>query len=109
MIHGHSYYRNIFHMLDFELEMKQALHLFMEFFCKAIDKEYQEGLHSRHDMYDMFHGEINSCQSLPEVERCCNAFLNAMKHALHGHLFDEATELKSTWERILGRKLTDIH
>ena len=64
----------------------------------------------------MFHDEINSCQSLPEVERCCNAFLNALSHVCshaptHGRahrVLDRAKELKDEWEDILDIKLTDV-
>ena len=66
----------------------------------------------------MFRDEIDSCHSLPEVERCCNALLNALSHVcshdpLHGHgraqiVLDAAKELKDKWEDTLGIKLTDI-
>ena len=66
----------------------------------------------------MFHKEINSCQSFPEVERCCNAFLNAISRVYshiptHGHgrahnVLREAKWLKDDWEDLLGIKLTDI-
>ena len=68
-------------------------------------------------MINMFCGGIHSCQSLPEVKRCCNAFLNAIScvysHApAHGYgmacyVLDRAKVLKDEWEHILGIKLTD--
>ena len=95
--------------------------LFLEFFYKSLDKEHgyhDRELHSRHDMYDMFRDEIDSCQSLPEVERCCNAFLNAISRIYshdptHGHarahrVLDKAKRLKDEWEHVFGIKLTDI-
>ena len=96
-------------------------HLFLESFYKSLDKEH--GYHDRefrlsNDMYYMFREEIFSCQSLPEVKRCCNAFLNAISHVCrhdptHGygmahHVLDAAKELKREWEDILGIKLTDM-
>ena len=96
-------------------------HLFLESFYKSLDKEHgyhDRELHSPYDMYDMFRDEIVSCQSLPEVARCCNAFLNAVSRVYrhdptHGygmarHVLDTAKELKDEWEHILGIKLTDI-
>ena len=69
-------------------------------------------------MINMLCGGIHSFQSLPEVERCCNAFLNAISRVYshdptHGHgmaheVLDKAKELKDVWEDILGIKLTDI-
>ena len=108
---------------DFFYDFKPRLdrHLFLEFFYKSLDKEHgyhHRELDSHHDMYRMFRDEIKSCQSLPEIERCCNAFLNAIGrvciHApTHGHgvaryVLDEAKELKDKWEDILDIKLTDI-
>ena len=69
-------------------------------------------------MINMFCGGIHSCQSLPEVARCCNAFLNAISrvcrhdpthgYAVARYVLREAKELKDKWEDILGIKLTDI-
>ena len=96
-------------------------HLFLESFYKSLDKEH--GYHDREldspdDMIHMFCDEMNSCHSLPEVERCCNALLNAISRVYshdptHGyvrahHVLDTAKELKDEWEHILGIKLTDI-
>ena len=96
---------------------------FLEFFYMSLDKEY--GYYDRefrlpNDMYYMFREEIFSCQSLPEVERYCNAFLNAIScvcshdppthgYAVAHHVLDKAKELKREWEDILGIKLTDIY
>ena len=96
--------------------------MFLEFFYKSLDKEHgyhDRELHSSGDMIKMFCDEIDSCQSLPEVERCCNALLNAISCVCshdpptHGyvrahHVLDEAKRLKREWEDILGIKLTDI-
>ena len=92
--------------------------LFLKSFYESLDKEHgyhDRELDSHHDMMEMFNGEINSCHSLPEVERCCNAFLNAVSRVcsrdpLHGHgraqiVLDAAKELKDKWEDILGIKL----
>ena len=89
--------------------------LFIEFFYESLDKEhgyhYRE-LDSHYDMIKMFRDEIDSCQSLPEVERCCNAFLNAIshvcRHARAHRVLDEAKRLKDEWEHVFGIKLTDI-
>ena len=79
-------------------------------FYESLDKEH--GYHLRefrsyYDMIDMFREKIVSCQSLPEVERCCNAFLNAISHT-YSHTPHDAKKLKDEWEYILGIKLTDI-
>ena len=68
-------------------------------------------------MINMLCGGIHSCQSLPEVERCCNAFLNAISRVYshdptHGysmahHVLDAAKELKDVWEDILGINKTN--
>ena len=96
-------------------------HLFLEFFYKSLDKEYgyhDRELHSSGDMIKMFCDEIFSCHSLPEIERCCNAFLSAISFVYrhdptHGYgmayrVLHEAEMLKRKWELILGIKLTDI-
>ena len=97
-------------------------HLFLESFYKSLDKEHRyhdRELDSPDDMYHMFCIEIDSCHSLPEVERCCNAFLNAISRVYsqapptHGYsmahrVLNEAKRLKDEWEDILGIKLTDI-
>ena len=70
-------------------------------------------------MINMFCGGIHSCQSLPEVARCFNAFFNAISHVYshtpthrHGmaydHVLHHAKKLKYEWEGILGIKLTDV-
>ena len=69
-------------------------------------------------MINMFCGGIHSFQSLPEVERCCNAFLNAISRVYshdptHGYsmaheVLHDAKRLKYEWEDILGIKLTDV-
>ena len=102
----------------YELQPRLDHHLFIEFFYKSFDKEH--GYHDRefrshYDMFRMFRDEIVSCQSHPEVARCCNAFLNAVSRVcsrdpLHGHgraqiVLDAAKELKDKWEDILGIKL----
>ena len=106
----------------YDFQPRLDYHLFLEFFYKSLDKEhgyhYRE-LRSPDDMYDMFRDEIDSCQSLPEVERCCNAFLNAISriysHDPHTHGYGmvryvlyKAERLKDKWEDTLGIKLTDI-
>ena len=102
-------------------QWRQDHHFFLEFFYKSLDKEHgyhDRELHSPRDMIHMFCDEIFSCQSLPEVERCCNAFLTAIGHTYshapadgHGvaHIVpDKAKMLKYEWEDILGIKLTDL-
>ena len=95
--------------------------LFLKSFYESLDKEHgyhDRELDSHHDMMEMFNGEINSCHSLPEVERCCNAFLNAISHVcshdptrgygMAYHVLHYAKELKDKWEDLLGIKLTDV-
>ena len=106
----------------YKLQPRLDHHLFLESFYKSLDKEhgyhYTE-FHSPNDMYDMFCEEIDSCHSFPEIERCCNAFLNTIscvcRHdpPTHGHgraqiVPDAAKGLKDEWEDILGIKLTDV-
>ena len=96
-------------------------HLFIESFYKSLDKEHRyhyTEFRSPREITHMFRGEIFSCQSLPEVERCCNAFLNAVSrvcsHApTHGYsrahnVLRDAEWLKGEWEHKLGIKLTDL-
>ena len=56
----------------------------------------------------MFCGGIHSFQSFPEVERCCNAFLNAVSRVCshdpthgysmaYGHVLHHAKKLKYEW------------
>ena len=108
--------------LFYDFQPRLDHRLFLEFFYKSLDKEH--GYHYKEfrlpdDMIKMFRDEIDSCHSLPEVEKCCNAFLSAISRVCshdpptHGHgrtryVLDEAKRLKGEWEDILVIKLTDI-
>ena len=72
--------RYVSHRL-YEIQQGHEYHLFFESFYKSLDKEhgYQDReLNSPDHMIHMFCNKIDSCHSLPEVERCCNAFLSAI-------------------------------